>query len=100
MFSGVARLASNYEEDTFPYWWENHTLKFKGHFKIEWIYIKDINNKHFINLENDEGEEVTTSNDCGSLNTPTTKRMLEIFDKRKTKKSVFTDFAFMDERER
>lgn len=52
MFEGVARLKSAYHEETFPFWWENHTLKFKGYFEIEWVYIKDINNKHFSGLYN------------------------------------------------
>ena len=55
MFEGVAKLVSGYYDDTFPFWWQNHTLKFKGYFLIEWIYIKDINNKHFNDLYNYEG---------------------------------------------
>lgn len=34
MFEGVARLSSNIYEDTFPYWWEDFTQKFKDYFKI------------------------------------------------------------------
>lgn len=34
MFEGVARLASNLVEDTFPYWWDDFTHKFKDYFKI------------------------------------------------------------------
>ena len=52
MFEGVAKLSSGMHEQTFPYWWENHTLKFKGFFKIEWVYLKDVNYKHFDQLFN------------------------------------------------
>lgn len=52
MFEGVAKLVSNYNEETFPFWWQNHNNKFKGYFNIEWTYIKDINYKHFEGLYN------------------------------------------------
>lgn len=42
MFTGVARLASYHKEISFPYWWADYYNRFKGHFDIEWIYIKDI----------------------------------------------------------
>lgn len=100
MFEGVARLKSGYHEETFPFWWENHTLKFKGYFELEWIYIKDVNNKHFSGLYNMEGEEVVKSKDCDTLDSETTLRMLNSFSTRKLKRSIFMDFAYMDERER
>jgi hypothetical protein len=52
MFEGVARISSAYHPETFPFWWENHTLKFQGYFEIEWVYIKDVNNKKFAGLYN------------------------------------------------
>lgn len=99
MFEGVARLKSGYHEETFPFWWENHTLKFKGYFELEWVYIKDINNKHFAGLYNIEGDEVVKSKDCDTLDSQTTLKMLSIFDKKVVKRSIFNDFAYMDERE-
>jgi hypothetical protein len=63
----VARLASGYNEETFPFWWENQNGKFKGHFEIEWIYVKDITYKHFNGLKNKDGEEVTRSKDCDEI---------------------------------
>ena len=51
-FQGVARLASGYHEETFPFWWENQHGKFKGHFDIEWLYIKDITYRYFEGLRN------------------------------------------------
>jgi hypothetical protein len=72
MFEGVARLASEYYQESFPFWWENQSLKFKGFFIIEWIYIKDINYKHFDGLYNVENEEVTKSKDCDILDYETT----------------------------
>lgn len=99
MFEGVARLKSGYHEETFPFWWENHTLKFKGYFELEWIYIKDVNNKHFEGLTNLEGEEVSKSKDCDIVDGETTVKMLNIFDEKQPKRNIFMDFAYMDERE-
>lgn len=76
MFEGVARLASGMYDETFPFWWENHTLKFKGVFKIEWVYLKDVNYKHFDGLTNTEGDDVTKSKDCDHLDSETTLDML------------------------
>lgn len=67
MFEGVARLTSGFYDQTFPYWWENHTLKFKGIFKIEWVYLKDVNYKHFEGLKNYDKMDVTLSKDCDML---------------------------------
>lgn len=99
MFEGVARLKSGYHEETFPFWWENHTLKFKGYFELEWVYIKDVNNKHFNSLYNTEEEEVIKSKDCDTLDSATTLKMLNVFHVRKSRRSIFMDFAYMDERE-
>jgi len=100
MFEGIARLRSGYHEETFPFWWENHTLKFKGYFKIEWIFIKDVNNKHFAGLYNTEGEEVIKSKDCDTVDAHTANKIIEIFAAKKAKRNIFSDFGYMDERER
>lgn len=64
------------------------------------MYIKDVNNKHFSGLYNSEGEEVVKSKDCDTLDSETTLRMLKVFQNKKIKRSIFIDFAYMDERER
>lgn len=76
MFEGVAKLVSNLIEDTFPYWWEDFTHKFKDYFKIQWVYIKDVNFYHFDKLYNAESEEVTASKDCDLIDPQTTQKML------------------------
>lgn len=98
-FEGVARLVSGYHEETFPFWWENQHGKFKGHFDIEWLYIKDITYRHFEGLKNLEDEDVTKSRDCDELSQDTTNRMLAIFQNYSKNKSIFSSFQFFDERE-
>ena len=63
------------------------------------MYIKDINNKYFAGLYNNEAEEVIRSKDCDMLDSQTTLKMLTLFDKKKAKRNIFIDFAYMDERE-
>lgn len=76
MFEGVAKLSSGLIEDTFPYWWDDFSHKFKDYFKIEWVYIKDVNFYHFERLYNSESEEVSNSKDCDMISTETTQKML------------------------
>ena len=50
-------------------------------------------------MYNMDGEEVTKSKDCDTLNSETANRMMEIFGEKKVKRNIFMDFGFMDERE-
>jgi hypothetical protein len=75
-FEGVARLISGYHEETFPFWWENQHGKFKGHFELEWIYIKDITYKHFDGILNELGEDFVKSKDCDDISEETTRKVL------------------------
>jgi hypothetical protein len=45
-----------------------------------------------------EGEDVVKSKDCDTLDTQTTMKMLNVFGKKKAKRNIFVDFAYMDER--
>ena len=49
-FVGVAKLTSTYKEESFPLWWESK--KWKGHFSVQWIQVKDVVNKNFEHLKN------------------------------------------------
>lgn len=64
MFEGVARLTSGFTEENFPFWWDDFSMKFKGCFKLEWVYLKDVNLRHFDGLYNTDNEEVIKSKDC------------------------------------
>jgi hypothetical protein len=49
-------------------------------------------------LYNIEGEEAVKSKDCDTLDSETTNKMLTIFDAKVTKRNIFNDFGYMDER--
>ena len=40
------------------------------------------------------------SKDCDTVDAQTTNRIIQIFAAKKAKRNIFTDFGFMDERER
>ncbi|KAM3140207.1 hypothetical protein pb186bvf_007760 [Paramecium bursaria] len=96
-FVGVAKLSSGYKEESFQYWWE--IKKWKGHFDVQWLYVKDIINKHFEQLKNCDNIEITRSRDGVQLNWETAKEMMKIFEEFSDKKSILNDFQELDKRE-
>ncbi|CAD8044722.1 unnamed protein product [Paramecium primaurelia] len=96
-FVGVAKLTSGYKDESFQYWWE--IKKWKGHFNVQWLYVKDVPNKHFEHLKNSDNVEVTRSRDGVFLNWETGKEMMKIFEEFADKKSILNDFTVIDERE-
>ncbi|EGR27167.1 YTH YT521-B-like family protein, putative [Ichthyophthirius multifiliis] len=98
-FVGVAKLKSGFIDETFSYWWQ--PLKFKGHFKLEWVFVKDVKQKNFEDLKNMCELPVSRSKDCTEVDFQQTgKRMLQIFQESDQKQSIFQEFTFMDEREK
>ncbi|CAD8053278.1 unnamed protein product [Paramecium sonneborni] len=96
-FVGVAKLTSGYKDESFQYWWE--IKKWKGHFNVQWLYVKDVPNKHFEHLKNSDNVEVTRSRDGVFLSWETGKEMMKIFEEFADKKSILNDFNVIDERE-
>ncbi|CAD8061228.1 unnamed protein product [Paramecium sonneborni] len=96
-FVGVAKLTSGYKDESFQYWWE--IKKWKGHFNVQWLYVKDVPNKHFEHLKNSDNVEVTRSRDGVLLSWETGKEMMKIFEDFADKKSILNDFNVIDERE-
>ena len=50
-------------------------------------------------MYNYEGEEVVKSKDCDTVDSDTANKMLEVFANKQSKRNIFMDFAYMDERE-
>ncbi|KAL4495563.1 hypothetical protein ABPG72_020304 [Tetrahymena utriculariae] len=97
-FIGVAKLKSSFQEETFSYWWQPH--KFKGHFKIEWVFVKDVKQKAFEGLKNIVNDDISRSKDCTELNFEATgKKMLQIFKDTNSSTSIFKDFVYFDQQE-
>lgn len=74
----MAKVASDFNEETFPYWFQSG--KWRGHFKIEWQFIKDISKRHFDNFKNGYGMPVIRSKDGTPLEWEIAgKAMMNIF---------------------
>ncbi len=75
--------------------------KWKGLFKVKWIFLKDIPNNHLrhIRLENNENKPVTNSRDTQEIFFEPGKEMLRIFASYKSKTSILDDFSFYDKRQ-
>eukprot|EP00825_Cyclidium_porcatum_P039217 TRINITY_DN46_c0_g1_i2.p1 TRINITY_DN46_c0_g1~~TRINITY_DN46_c0_g1_i2.p1 ORF type:complete len:373 (-),score=59.23 TRINITY_DN46_c0_g1_i2:676-1794(-) len=98
-FSGVAKLIDQLDEtQSFAYWWQIH--KWRGIFKLQWVFIKDIIYKKFEGLNNELHLPVIRSKDGTKLIWEETgKKMLDIFQKADKEPNIFNDFEIMEERE-
>jgi len=102
-FTGVAQMKSNYIEGESSEHWKN-SEKWKGIFKIEWIFLKDIFNKEFIYLNfihNDQDyRSVIYSRDCQEIPFEIGKKMLLFFQNFQHKTSILYAFEDYDLKER
>jgi hypothetical protein len=77
-FVGMAELASAYTEAKVNYWSQD---KWEGHFKVRWIFVKDIPNTALkgILLPNNENKSVTKSRDTQEVPLAQGVELLKIF---------------------
>ena len=98
-FVGVAKLVSDLQDESFPYWWQ--LKKWKGHFKVQWVQVKDIPNKHLEQFLNKEGVSVTHSKDGSVVEwNKHGKNLLKFYEDFKSYYNIFHDFDKMEEREK
>jgi len=100
-FVGVAQMKSHVDfEKNFEGWNQSH--KWKGCFKISWVYIKDIPNKELRHLKNEynEGKPVPNSRDCQEIPFEVGVQVLELFEKFKNQTSILDDFEYYEMQER
>jgi hypothetical protein len=100
-FVGVCKMMS---EVTFgeklAHWQMNE--KWAGKFKVEWVFVKDIQNKEFKSIINpsNENKPVTNSRDTQEIPFKEGMRMLEIFKLKKQESSLLDEFENYDNEER
>jgi len=100
-FVGVAQMKSHVDfEKNFEGWNQSH--KWKGCFKISWVYIKDIPNKELRHLKNEynEGKPVPNSRDCQEIPFEVGVQVLELFEKFKNQTSILDDFEYYEMQEK
>jgi hypothetical protein len=87
-FCGIAEMISPLlETKESPIWMEKS--RWRGEFKVQWLYVKDIYNNHFRQLKvpQNEWKSVTSSRDTQELPTDVGKQMLEIFKRTQSQTS-------------
>ena len=101
-YIGVARMISlvNFGE-SFPFWTQDN--KWKGLFKVEWIFIKDtpfmLFRNIFIKMKTGDMLPVTYSRDIQEIPYEEGVLMIDIFNKFENKFSILNCFEFYDIRQ-
>lgn len=75
--------------------------KWKGTFKVKWIYVKDVPNPHLrhIRLENNENKSVTNSRDTQEVLNSKGIQVMRIVHSFKHSTSIFDDFIHYEKRQ-
>ena len=98
-FCGVAEMLSPVDYSSSGSVWVQD--KFKGQFKVKWIYVKDVPNGQLrhIRLENNENKPVTNSRDTQEVPPEKGKMVLKIIHSFKHTTSIFDDFVHYEKRQ-
>jgi len=99
-FCGMAEMLSgvDYTNTGSSVWVQD---KFKGQFKVRWIYVKDVPNSQLrhIRLENNENKPVTNSRDTQEVPPEKGKMVLKIIHSYKHSTSLFDDFVHYEKKQ-
>ena len=99
-FCGMAEMLSplDYSNSGSSVWVQD---KFKGQFKVKWIYVKDVPNSQLrhIRLENNENKPVTNSRDTQEVPPEKGKMVLKIIHGYKHATSLFDDFVHYEKKQ-
>ena len=98
-FCGVAEMLTAVDYNSTGSVWVQD--KFKGQFKVKWIYVKDVPNGQLrhIRLENNENKPVTNSRDTQEVPPEKGKKVLKIIHSFKHTTSIFDDFIHYEKRQ-
>jgi len=92
-FCGMAEMTSAVDYQTSPGVWAQD--KWKGQFKVRWIYVKDVPNSQLrhIRLENNENKPVTNSRDTQEVLPDKGILVLNVIHHYRHTTSIFDDFS-------
>ncbi|XP_013777136.1 YTH domain-containing family protein 1-like isoform X2 [Limulus polyphemus] len=98
-FCGMTQMMSAVDYNTSVGVWAQD--KWKGRFKVSWIYVKDVPNSQLrhIRLENNENKPVTNSRDTQEVPGEKGKQMLKIIHNYRHNTSIFDDFLHYEKRQ-
>ncbi|XP_037947485.1 YTH domain-containing family protein [Teleopsis dalmanni] len=98
-FCGMAQMMTPVDYNSTSSVWSQD--KWKGKFKVKWIYVKDVpNNKlRHILLENNENKSVTNSRDTQEVPNAKGIEVLQILHSYQHKTSIFDDFYHYEKKQ-
>ncbi|XP_026466905.1 YTH domain-containing family protein 2-like isoform X1 [Ctenocephalides felis] len=98
-FCGMAQMVSAVDYSSNSSVWSQN--KWKGQFKVRWIYVKDVPNVQLrhIRLENNENKPVTNSRDTQEVPHPKGQQVLRILHSYRHSTSIFDDFIHYEKRQ-
>lgn len=98
-FCGMAQMMTSVDYNSVSSVWSQD--KWKGKFKVKWIYVKDVPNGELrhIRLENNDNKSVTNSRDTQEI--PNTKgiEVLQILHAYNHSTSIFDDFSHYEKKQ-
>jgi len=98
-FCGMAQMLCGVDYSSSAGVWAQD--KWKGQFKVKWIYVKDVPNSQLrhIRLENNENKPVTNSRDTQEVPPEKGRAVLKIIHSYKHATSIFDDFIHYEKRQ-
>lgn len=98
-FCGMAQMVSNVDYSSTASVWAQD--KWKGQFKVKWVYVKDVPNSQLrhIRLENNENKPVTNSRDTQEVPPEKGKQMMKIMHNFSHTTSIFDDFLHYEKKQ-
>jgi YTH domain-containing family protein len=98
-FCGVAQMITPVDYNSNSSVWSQD--KWKGSFRVKWIYVKDVPNTQLrhIRLENNENKPVTNSRDTQEVPNGHGIQMMKIIHGFKHTTSIFDDFTHYEKRQ-
>ncbi|XP_050673215.1 YTH domain-containing family protein 3 isoform X2 [Leptidea sinapis] len=98
-FCGMARMTSAVDYNSNSSVWSQD--KWKGQFRVRWIYVKDVPNGQlrYIKLENNENKPVTNSRDTQEVPHARGLQVLRIMHSYCHSTSIFDDFIHYERRQ-
>jgi hypothetical protein len=98
-FCGVAQMITAVDYNSNSSVWSQD--KWKGSFKVKWIYVKDVPNNQLrhIRLENNENKSVTNSRDAQEVPNSQGIMIMKIIHAYKHTTSIFDNFMHYEKRQ-
>lgn len=98
-FCGMAQMVSPVDYSSNSSVWSQD--KWKGQFKVRWVYVKDVPNVQLrhIRLENNENKPVTNSRDTQEVPHAKGLQVLRIMHSYRHSTSIFDDFVHYEKRQ-